>query len=193
MLGSCISSYSVSLAALLKTHASLRKDEAGRKPKSAVLIGIGELANATWEAERVAQILRSLSMSVRMPRPYIDEALRVLRDCEIFHFAGHRSSNFLYPSRSGLVLNQPLDMRPIDPLVPPSQKHPRDQQQTDVPVETKPADYLTVSNLFEINLHRWRLFLAYLSACSTGQVKDDRGRGAASDRGVPDWHSVAGK
>lgn len=36
------------------------------------------------------------------------------------------------------------------------------------------ADRLTVSDLFDMNLHTRRPFLAFLSACSTGQIREDK-------------------
>lgn len=139
ILDRAISSYSISLTALVQNHTYRQKSEAGRKPEHAVLIGMEELHNAPKEIEEVGRICQE--MQVQRPNPYTKEVLKALRDCDIFHFTGHGSSNPLDPSKSALILNN--------------------------------RDRLTVSSLFDINLHKRKPFLAFLSACSTGQIRQD--------------------
>lgn len=137
-----ISSYSVSITTLVQAHDSHSKHghskHADCRLEKAVLIGMTELTNAPEEVRRVASICQS--MQVKMPEPHATDVLEALKDCDIFHFAGHGSSNSFDPSRSAMKLAN-----------------------TD----------LTVSSLLNINLHKIRPFLAFLSACSTGQVKED--------------------
>lgn len=139
VLDRVVSSYSISLTALVQMHAYRQKPEAERKPQLAVAIGMPELPNALNEVREMARICQSIQ--VQMPKPYTKEVLKTLKDCDMFHFAGHGSSSPLDPLKSALIL--------------------------------KDSDRLTVSDLFDINLHKRRPFLAYLSACSTGQIRDD--------------------
>jgi CHAT domain-containing protein len=71
------------------------------------------------------------------------DVLSALNDCEIFHFAGHGLTDSSDPSKSCLLL------------------------------EDWDKESLTVASLFETNLRGGNPFLAYLSACGTGQVKHD--------------------
>lgn len=139
VLDRAISSYSVSITALVQLHAYRQKPEVDRKPERAVLIGMTELAKAPEEVQEVSRICQSLK--VVMPEPHSKDVREALKDCDVFHFAGHGSSSPLDPLNSALILEKP--------------------------------DRLTVSSLFDMNLHRRRPFLAFLSACSTGQIKHD--------------------
>ncbi|KAH7147517.1 CHAT domain-containing protein [Fusarium sp. MPI-SDFR-AT-0072] len=78
------------------------------------------------------------------PEPIREGVLSHLRKCKIFHFAGHGYTDTADPSKSQLYL--------------------KDWQ-------TNP---LTVASLLELNLHREGPFLAYLSACGTGQIKSQK-------------------
>jgi CHAT domain-containing protein len=78
------------------------------------------------------------------PAPYKTDIEPLLRVCKIFHFAGHGHVDKSDPSMSYLVLRDG-DSNP-----------------------------LTVGNLFDINLQEASPFLAYLSACGTGQIDDER-------------------
>lgn len=64
----------------------------------------------------------------------------LLRDCENFHFAGHGFADAMDPSRSPLRL---LDWM---------------------------ENHLTVTDMVSRNLRDRKPFLAYLSACGTGQI-----------------------
>jgi CHAT domain-containing protein len=133
-----VSSYSVSLNAFVRSQKSIqskRELQPGvhdRKPESIALVAMEELHNAPKEVRRVANICRSVSTST--PGISLHEVLKALKCCDIFHFAGHGTSNQRDPSDSALILRNP--------------------------------DRLTVSNLFEVNLHKRKPFLAFLSACS---------------------------
>ena len=145
-----ISSYSLSVHALVQSQASLSKAETASlssplsshrhdKPELVVLIGMDDLQNAPQETREVAKICRD--MLVKRPEAQTDHLLRALRTADIFHFAGHGSSDVQDPLKSALIL--------------------------------RGQDRLTVSNLFEMNLHERRPFLAFLSACSTGKIRQD--------------------
>ncbi|KAH6874864.1 TPR domain-containing protein [Thelonectria olida] len=140
VLDRAISSYSISITALVQSHTYRQKSEAGRKPEHAVLVGMNGLHNAPKEVDEVGRICQK--MQVQRPDPHTKEVLKALRDCDIFHFAGHGSSNPLDPLKSALILDN--------------------------------QDRLTVSSLFDINLHKRKPFLAFLSACSTGQIKQSQ-------------------
>jgi tetratricopeptide (TPR) repeat protein len=72
------------------------------------------------------------------------DVISQLPSCKIFHFAGHGHTDTTDPSQSHLLLD---DWRSAP---------------------------LTVATLLETNLREGSPFLAYLSACGTGQVKDDK-------------------
>ena len=67
-----------------------------------------------------------------------------LPQCKIFHFAGHGHTNDQDPSKSCLLL------------------------------EDWQKDPLTLATLQETNMRKHTSFLAYLSACGTGQVRHER-------------------
>jgi CHAT domain-containing protein len=73
-----------------------------------------------------------------------------LRDCTIFHFAGHGHSDSQNPLDSKLLLDD------------------------------SSSDPLTVTSLFDTKLHDSPPFLAYLSACGTGRLDNER----FSDEGI---------
>lgn len=149
VLDRAISSYSSSIKALIHS----RQDRRGtiRTPPgsdSVVLLGMEKtpghstlplVAQEIQQLERLFHTSKQL-LQVRQPRPFRKDVLAAVRDCRIFHFAGHGLSDPLDPSRSALLLSD---------------------------------EPLTVASLFETNLHSRKPFLAYLSACSTGQVKHD--------------------
>jgi hypothetical protein len=99
-------------------------------------------------AEKEVRMLRHVCQSMNLepiePVPQRDIVLSHLRKCKIFHFAGHGHTDTADPSKSQLFLED-------------WQTHP-----------------LTISSLLELNLQREGPFLAYLSACGTGQIKSQR-------------------
>lgn len=143
VLDRAISSYSPSLAALIQRRAkSVKRQNPPQKPEQAVMVGMDELPYAKVETRRVMEICRTISAST--PQARSKDILAALKACDIFHFAGHGSSNPSNPSQSSLHLTA--------------------------------GDKIMVSDLLDINLHRRepRPFLAFLSACRTGQVKDEK-------------------
>ena len=104
----------------------------------------GDLQFATQEIHELERLCSSMKSQVIKPLPYKEEVLSALSSCTIFHFAGHGFANSSDPSKSHLLLND---------------------------WETEP---LTVASLLEINLRKQAPFLAYLSACGTGQIKQGK-------------------
>jgi CHAT domain-containing protein len=78
------------------------------------------------------------------PKRNKQDILSYLRDCNLFHFTGHGYSHAVNPLQSFKWL------------------------------EDWKNDRLTVNNLLEINLREYSQFFAYLSACGTAQVKDEK-------------------
>jgi CHAT domain-containing protein len=100
------------------------------------------LACATKEIEGVKRLLAENSFtSVSVSERLTKHfVLQHLKVCQIFHFAGHGKEDFSDPSKSALLL--------------------KDWQ----------TDPMTVSSVLDIHLSTGNPFLAYLSACQTGQV-----------------------
>lgn len=156
-----ISSYSISVSALVQSRASLLKGERnsskvqdGReggptpqagsdKPGLLSVVAMEELPNAGKEIGQVVNICRA--MEVSRPTSSRQQVLDSLKTCDIFHFAGHGTSNYRDPLSSALLLRD--------------------------------SERLSVSHLLEVNLHerpqQSQPFLAFLSACSTGQIRQD--------------------
>lgn len=106
--------------------------------------GFDRLPYATKEIQTVESLLRSSSLKTITPERRKEQISSHLRDCQIFHFAGHGHTNRHDPSRSGLILEDGRD------------------------------DPLRVSDLMDMNLRQYSPFLAYLSACGTGQIKNEK-------------------
>lgn len=143
VLGRAISSYSPSLTALVQSRKEdARASTPARKPDQAVMIGMKTLPYAQMEIKKVADICTTIHVTI--PPPRTKDVLGSLRGCDIFHFAGHGSSNPLSPFQSSLILSD--------------------------------GDRLTVADLLDVKLQRQRArpFLAFLSACGTGQVKNEK-------------------
>ncbi|KAF4441383.1 hypothetical protein FACUT_2691 [Fusarium acutatum] len=101
------------------------------------------LSFANEEVELIDGMIRSMNLESIIPTRTKEEVMRYLPDCKIFHFAGHGLAHAEDPSKSCLLL------------------------------EDWEQDSLKVSDLLDMN-HRQRApFLAYLSACGTGQIKDE--------------------
>ncbi|OQD60743.1 hypothetical protein PENPOL_c021G01741 [Penicillium polonicum] len=146
VLDRAISSYSPSVRALLQSRQRSSTLATPRGSGKAVLVGMektpheSNLPFVRSEMDKREDLCSLLKKKVCKPRPCQEDVLSALKDCVIFHFAGHGKTDQQDPSRSSLVL-------------------------ADGP--------LAVANLFETKLHDKNPFLAYLSACGTGQVKHD--------------------
>jgi tetratricopeptide (TPR) repeat protein len=141
-----ISSYSPSLKALLHGR---RQREVTAGPVKALLIDVEHTENhphlpqARAEIKVVSEICKSMAVRPVPVGPTKQDTLSYLRNCNIFHFAGHGHTNGEDPSKSHLCLSDT-------------------------------SDPLTVGDILRLNLHEKSPFLAYLSACSTGLVQDDK-------------------
>ena len=106
------------------------------------MAGPRSLKNAAKEVRVVRDLCQAASCDFVNPRRRKHDVIAHLRSCNIFHFAGHGTTDPVEPSRSSLLL------------------------------EDWTEDPLTVADLMETNLQEHTPFLAYLSACGTGNVND---------------------
>ncbi|KAI1311121.1 CHAT domain-containing protein [Xylaria venustula] len=143
-----VSSYSLSIKALVDAR---RRTYSPPPPKesNALLVAAADPPHCVplgYVAEEIALIQRTLASQKFGCIPLVgksarkEDVLQHLKECRIFHFAGHGKENILDPLRSTLLLDD---------------------------WETNP---LTVGSLLDVNLSQDSPFLAYLSACETGQV-----------------------
>ncbi|WXC53834.1 hypothetical protein QX201_013477 [Fusarium graminearum] len=120
-----------------------------KSPQQALLVGMEAtpgssfLPNAAKEVNAVRQVGESMSIKTVHPEPVKAAITSHLLQSEIFHYAGHAYTDGHDPVESYLCL------------------------------EANKADCLTVSNLLDINLQRQSPFLAYLSACGTGEIQNE--------------------
>ncbi|KAG5751479.1 hypothetical protein H9Q70_005888 [Fusarium xylarioides] len=141
-----LSSYSPSLKALIHGR---RQREIATGPSHALMIdvkhtnGHPRLPQARAEIKVVGEICESMAIRPVSGGQSKQDMLSCLRNCKIFHFAGHGYTNGDDPSKSHLCLSDT-------------------------------SDPLTVGDILKLNLHEKFPFLAYLSACSTGRVQDDK-------------------
>ncbi|KAF5243562.1 hypothetical protein FANTH_8141 [Fusarium anthophilum] len=105
--------------------------------------GHDTLTFANEEVDLIDGMVRSMDLKSIIPSRTKNEVMRYLPDCKIFHFAGHGLSHTEDPSKSCLLL------------------------------EDWEQDSLQVSDLLDMNLRQNSPFLAYLSACGTGQIKNE--------------------
>ncbi|KAM0227439.1 hypothetical protein ACHAPO_011564 [Fusarium lateritium] len=103
--------------------------------------GIGPLAFADKEVDIVQELRKSLGLETTRPRPRKEDVSKNLLHCKIFHFAGHGYTDEQDPSNSHLLLEDWKD------------------------------NVFSVGDLQRMNLREQEPFLAYLSACGTGQMK----------------------
>jgi len=98
-----------------------------------------DLPFAENEADEVKRLMVSLNLEVAEPSPYRQPVLEEFRRSQVFHFAGHGNSNATEPSASSILL--------------------KDWESTP----------LTTGDIRSTSLTLAPPFLAYLSACSTGE------------------------
>lgn len=139
VLDRVISSYALSVTALIKGR---RRPHASSTDRAVLVAmpqtaGYNPLHNAMPELDMVKNICPLLNLQSVTPTARKDPVLSDLRQCKIFHFAGHGDSDKTNPSKSRLVL------------------------------EDWKSSPLTMEILREENLHDNPPFLGYLSACST--------------------------
>jgi tetratricopeptide (TPR) repeat protein len=106
--------------------------------------GNSRLPFATKEVAMLHDLCKSMAFNPIEPGRRKQDIISHLSRCTVFHFAGHGHTDDSDPSKSHLLL------------------------------EDGKNDPLTVANLLEMNLREYSPFLAYLSACGTGRIKDER-------------------
>lgn len=141
VLDRVMSSYSPSIRALL--HG--RRIRAVPQTDSALLVAMeetpgmnGTLGCARAELNVLKDLCPSLRLNPVMPPSRKEDVLDILKQCKVFHFAGHGKVDYREPSQSSLLLKDWM---------------------------TNP---LTAEDLRNSRLQEHPPFLAYLSACSTG-------------------------
>ncbi|KAL2843123.1 CHAT domain-containing protein [Aspergillus pseudoustus] len=154
-----ISSYSSSIKALLHVGPIPEPPEIFKSaPARALLVpmqdtpGQKPLPFANVEVRMLEGLCKRLQLDpIPLPQIAKKDVLAALKTCpQIFHFAGHGSSNGSDPSRSCLLLE--------------------DWQSNPLSVTDLRDNWLLEDNKIE---GRAAPFLAYLSACSTGSNRDD--------------------
>ncbi|KAJ6003558.1 CHAT domain-containing protein [Penicillium canescens] len=144
-----VSSYGSSVKAIIHSRRRGTQTLAARKPHNVVAVAMqhtpkqGPLEFAGDEIDAVLAICRSMGLQHTRPQPYKNEVSSALETCWIFHFAGHGGTHPTEPLHSQLFLED-WDREPF-----------------------------TVASLLETNLASKPPFLAYLSACGTGQMLDE--------------------
>ncbi|EHK47299.1 hypothetical protein TRIATDRAFT_239890, partial [Trichoderma atroviride IMI 206040] len=139
-----VSSYATSVNSII--HGRQRQAPTLSEPINLVTVAMEEtdgqtnLIHAQREIDAISNILEPESINNYRPAPYRNDVLLAIETCQIFHFAGHGESHPTNPLQSTLLL--------------------RDWQ--DNP--------LTVASLLETNVNSSQPFLAYLSACGSGQT-----------------------
>ncbi|SPJ78341.1 uncharacterized protein FTOL_06730 [Fusarium torulosum] len=151
VLDRVVSSYTSSIRAIMRgRHQSTQVISSNPVSPRALLVGmqhtpgVGPLPFANKEIEVVHRICKTMGLDPILPKPRKEDVASYLSDCNIFHFAGHGHTDAEDPSNSHLCLQ---DWR---------------------------EDPLRVADLQKMNLRQRSPFLAYLSACGTGQIKEYR-------------------
>ncbi|KAL4937664.1 CHAT domain-containing protein [Aspergillus oleicola] len=106
--------------------------------------GSDQLPFAAKEVRILHEMCDSMGLHSIEPKRHKHDIISLLEGCRIFHFAGHGYTDHADPSKSQLILEDGGD------------------------------NSLTVASLLEMNLRKHTPFLAYLSACGTGKIKDQR-------------------
>lgn len=142
-----VSSYSSSVKAILCSRSVSLPEFS--KDNRVVLVTMKatssgkELPFARTEIEEVQRLCQQVGLETIQPVAIKKDVLHALQCCKVFHFAGHRHSNPSDPLRSYLLLND------------------------------YERDHMTLADLLETNIFDQPPFLAYLSACGTGQIQDE--------------------
>jgi CHAT domain-containing protein len=145
-----VSSYSPSIKALIHARERRQGDCLDTASGTALLIsmdktpdisnaGLYDLKYTEDEVEIVSSLVPEDMPRVQLPEPNKDKVLAQLDKCAVFHFAGHGTSHPVDPSKGCLLLTDWLE------------------------------NPLTVVDLTGLRLYQNPPWLAYLSACSTGE------------------------
>jgi hypothetical protein len=147
VLDRVISSYSSSIKIIILGQ---RPRKPSFSPDTALLVamehtpGYKPLEFANEEVSTVRGLCKEMALCPIEPGRNKQEISSHFLGCKIFHFAGHGYAHALDPSQSQLLLD---DWK---------------------------SDPLRVIDLLEINLRERAPFLAYLSACETGRIEDEK-------------------
>jgi CHAT domain-containing protein len=151
VLDRVISSYSSSINAIIHGRRERRNLEGALSvPTKALFIAMEHTPGSSPLPFAIKEVRMLHELCPLMALDPIDSGRRKqdimshLPHCDIFHFAGHGYTDNDDPSKSYLLL------------------------------EDGKSDALTVANLLESNLRERSPFLAYLSACGTGRIKNER-------------------
>ncbi|KAL4751015.1 CHAT domain-containing protein, partial [Aspergillus terricola var. indicus] len=147
VLDRVISSYSLSVKAIVHGRRRPAKQSSSANALLVAMEHTPEHDHLPFAADEV-RILHDMCKSIGLhsiqPKCHKHNVISHMPECRIFHFAGHGYTDHTDPLKSQLVLEGGND------------------------------DSLTVAGLLEINLREHAPFLAYLSACGTGQIKNER-------------------
>lgn len=148
----CVSSYCPSLRSLIQArrYGHTKYDVSGNHLLISMCStpGLPSLPLANTEINEIADLMPEVTITgrvVTLEDPTKEEALRHITDAHTIHFAGHGISHPLDPLRSYMAL--------------------KDWQEDPLTVED-----ILLLNKRKMGLGVRRPFLAYLSACSTGQI-----------------------
>jgi CHAT domain-containing protein len=144
-----VSSYASSVKAIIHSRRRGAQAPAAGKPHNVVVVAMPHtprqqpLEFANDEVNAVLATCRSMGLQHTRPQTYKNDVSSALETCWIFHFAGHGDTHPTEPLHSRLLLED-WDREPF-----------------------------TVARLLETDLASNPPFLAYLSACGTGQILDE--------------------
>ncbi|KAH7184819.1 CHAT domain-containing protein, partial [Fusarium flagelliforme] len=143
VLDRVMSSYSSSIKAIISGRQRPQHSVSGQALLLAMehTPGSSPLPFASQEIAVLRDLMQSMAVEPTVLGHRKSDVMLLLRDCSVFHFAGHGHIDREKPSNSRLIL------------------------------EDGP---LTVGELMEMKLQSRPPFLAYLSACGTGQIKNDK-------------------
>uniref|UniRef100_A0A8H7N4I0 CHAT domain-containing protein n=1 Tax=Bionectria ochroleuca TaxID=29856 RepID=A0A8H7N4I0_BIOOC len=150
VLDRVVSSYSSSIKSIIhsKRRPAFNYQKLGDQSQALLVAvpqapGCSSLPSAAKEHEVLQKLFNTINWKVHAAENTKDGVMSRLRSSQVFHFAGHGTVDPLNPSRSFLFL------------------------------EDWKKDPFTVAELLELNLQQGMPFLAYLSACRTGQIRDE--------------------
>jgi hypothetical protein len=150
VLDRVVSSYISSIKALVYAHQNAEQKVLAKAAHQALLVSMRKTPKASdllCAEQKVKAVDRILPLAIpreKLAQPRKRDVIANLDTCTIFHFAGHSSPHPEDPSKSCLFLEDWTD------------------------------DPLTVEDLANLKLYQKSSWLAYLSACSTGESESER-------------------
>jgi tetratricopeptide (TPR) repeat protein len=151
VLDRVMSSYSSSIKAIIHGRRHCVSEDTQTALNHMLLVTMqdtpqhNKLFFAKKETEVLQDICKSMSLDPIEPGRRKQDIISYLPSCKIFHFAGHGHTDNNDPSQSYLLLED----------------------------WESENNRLTVATLMEMNLRERPPFLAYLSACGTGEINDE--------------------